>query len=149
MRAKRMSEAIGKQSILVVEDNPLNMLRVHKILSTKDYEVLQATSGEEGLAIAQSERPQLILMDVHLPQMDGYTVTRLLRDDPVTSRIPVIAVTASARDVDRARALEAGCAAFISKPIRLRELLKCVEDNIVPSVAAGREDPHDEISRAA
>jgi two-component system, cell cycle response regulator DivK len=108
--------------ILVVEDNRDNMTLIVDILSSFDYEVLQATDGEQGVEMANVEKPDLILMDLSLPRMDGWTATRFIKANPALKQIPIIALTAHAMVGDRERALEAGCDEYISKPINLPEL---------------------------
>lgn len=108
--------------ILVVEDNKDNMTLISDVLQSLDYTVLQAFDGEEGVIKAQSERPDLILMDLSLPKVDGWTATRQIKADENISEIPVIALTAHAMVGDRQRALDAGCNDYITKPINLKEL---------------------------
>jgi two-component system, cell cycle response regulator DivK len=108
--------------ILVVEDNKDNMTLITDVLSSMDYEVISAKDGEEGLQVAKAEKPDLILMDLSLPRMDGWTATRQLKADTELAHIPVIALTAHAMIGDRERALAAGCDDYISKPINIREL---------------------------
>lgn len=108
--------------ILVVEDNKDNMTLISDVLHSLDYDVLQATDGEQGIRVTSEERPDLILMDLSLPRMDGWTATRTIKADPDLQGIPVIALTAHAMVGDRERALEAGCDDYMSKPINLREL---------------------------
>jgi len=108
--------------ILVVEDNLDNMTLISDVLSSLNYEVIQATDGEQGVKIAGEQKPDLILMDLSLPRMDGWTATRLIKADPDLKEIPIIALTAHAMVGDRERALEAGCNDYVSKPINLREL---------------------------
>jgi len=108
--------------ILVVEDNPDNRILITDILSSLDYEVLVATDGESGVALARSERPDLILMDLSLPKMDGWTAATEIKQDASLAHIPVIALTAHAMVGDREKALKAGCDDYVSKPIDLREL---------------------------
>ncbi len=103
--------------ILVVEDNPANLKLVRDVLKSRGYRVLEATSGEEALDAVKFIRPDLILMDIQLPGMDGLTATRKLKGDPLTRDIPTIALTAHAMKRDEARVLEAGCAGYIPKPI--------------------------------
>jgi CheY-like chemotaxis protein len=113
---------MSKGRILVVEDNPDNMTLITDVLSSLDYDVIQATDGEQGVKIAEAEKPNLILMDLSLPRMDGWTATRIIKANPDIKHIPIIALTAHAMVGDRERALEAGCNDYISKPINLREL---------------------------
>ena len=108
--------------ILVVEDNPDNRILITDVLTSLDYEVIVAVDGEEGVAKAETERPDLILMDLSLPQMDGWTATRKIKEQPELQHIKVIALTAHAMVGDREKALEAGCDDYVSKPIDLREL---------------------------
>jgi CheY-like chemotaxis protein len=108
--------------ILVVEDNRDNMTLISDILSSFDYVVLQAMDGEQGVEMANVEKPDLILMDLSLPRMDGWTATRYIKANPELKHIPIIALTAHAMVGDRERAMEAGCDEYISKPINLPEL---------------------------
>jgi CheY-like chemotaxis protein len=103
--------------ILIVEDNPGNMKLTREILVSRGYRVLEAASGEEALDALKFIHPDLILMDLQLPGMDGLTVTRRLKSDPATRDIPTLALTAHAMPKDLERALEAGCAGTIAKPI--------------------------------
>lgn len=113
---------MSKPRILVVEDNRDNMTLIVDVLLSLDYIVLQAMDGEAGLALAQSEKPDLILMDLSLPKIDGWEATRQIKADPKLNHIPVLALTAHAMVGDRERALEAGCDDYISKPIDLPKL---------------------------
>jgi CheY-like chemotaxis protein len=115
---------MANKRILVVEDNKDNMTLIVDVLSSLDYDVLQAADGQQGVEMAQAEKPDLILMDLSLPRMDGWTATRLLKDDEATKAIPVIALTAHAMIGDRERALEAGCDDYLSKPLDLMELAR-------------------------
>ena len=110
------------KKILIVEDNPQNMRLVEMALSAESYFLLKATNGEEALEIAKKERPDLIIMDVQLPKMSGLEVTRKLREIPEFSRTPIIAITAYAMKGDKEKALDAGCNAYLSKPVRARDL---------------------------
>jgi len=110
------------EKILIVEDNPQNMRLVEMALSAESYFLLEATNGEEALEIAKKERPDLIIMDVQLPKMSGLEVTRKLRGIPEFNRTPIIAITAYAMKGDEEKALDAGCNAYLSKPIRARDL---------------------------
>jgi signal transduction histidine kinase len=106
-------------TVLVVEDNAVNRKLARNVLRSRGYRVLEADTGEEGIEIARRERPQLILMDLQLPGLDGMEATRRLKADPRTSGIPVVALSAHAHGVDEERARAAGCAGYIAKPIRL------------------------------
>jgi CheY-like chemotaxis protein len=110
------------KKILVIEDNPDNRILITDVLSSLDYETVVAVDGEEGVSAAQQEVPDLILMDLSLPKMDGWTATGKIKEDPNLKHIPIIALTAHAMVGDRERALAAGCDDYISKPIDLREL---------------------------
>ena len=109
--------------ILVVEDNRDNMTLIVDILSSLDFEVLEAFDGVEGLEIAEAQKPDLILMDLSLPRMDGWTATTRLKANPELKSIPVIALTAHAMVGDRERAMDAGCDDFLTKPINLSDLV--------------------------
>jgi two-component system cell cycle response regulator DivK len=113
--------------VLLVEDNEMNRDMLSRRLTRKKYEVLTAVDGREGVAIARSESPDLILMDMSLPVMDGWEATRQLKESPDTSSIPVIALTAHAMSGDREKALEAGCDDYDTKPIELPRLLGKME----------------------
>ena len=108
--------------ILVVEDNERNLKLVRDVLQYAGYDVIAASSGEQGVALARERVPDLVLMDLQLPTMDGAEALRILRDDPLTREIPVIAVTAFAMKDDRERALDAGFDSYIEKPISVRAL---------------------------
>ena len=108
--------------ILIVEDNPDNRTLVTDILLAMEFTVIEAIDGQQGVDKAAEERPDLILMDLSLPQMDGWTATRAIKANPDLAHIPIIALTAHAMVGDREKALEAGCDDYISKPIDLREL---------------------------
>jgi two-component system cell cycle response regulator DivK len=112
--------------ILIIEDNAVNRKLVEIILSKAGYAVLPAADAEQGIALARREHPDLVLMDIHLPGMDGLAATRLLRGDPATRGIPILALTALAMKGDEERILAAGCDAYLSKPIRHAALLEAV-----------------------
>ena len=111
-----------KERILIVEDNPIHARLIEMTLRAKGYSLLQATDGEQALAIATRERPDLILMDLNLPKMTGFEVTRKLRQTPGFSQIPIIALTAYAMKGDRERVVESGCDGYLTKPINTRQL---------------------------
>ena len=110
------------KKILIVEDNPQNMRLMKMALSAESYLLLEATDGEEALEVAKRERPDLIIMDVQLPKMSGLEVARRLREIPEFNRTPIVAITAYAMKGDEEKALDAGCNAYLSKPIRARDL---------------------------
>jgi len=116
--------------ILVVEDNPMNMELAVDLLELRGHEVFSATTGQEALEISCREKPDLILMDVQLPGMDGLAVTKKLKENPETSGIPVVALTAHAMKGDEERMLSHGCAGYIPKPIDTREFPRAVEEFI-------------------
>ena len=113
--------------ILLVEDNEMNRDMLSRRLQKKGYDVVMAVDGGAGLAMARSEAPDLILMDMSLPVMDGWTATQEIKKDAATRPIPVIALTAHAMASDRDRALEAGCDDYDTKPIELPRLLGKIE----------------------
>lgn len=106
--------------VLVVEDNTINLELVVALLEQEDCEVLVAETADEALSLAQTAHPDLILMDVQLPGMTGYEATHRLKADPATAPIPVVALTAQAMQGEEARAIEAGCAAYLAKPLDAR-----------------------------
>lgn len=114
-------------TILVVEDNSTNMKLSTFILESADYTVLAATSAEAGLALAREHHPDLVLMDIQLPGMDGLEATALLKADEATRRIPVIALTALAMKGDEERILAAGCNGYIAKPLDYKQFLATVK----------------------
>jgi two-component system cell cycle response regulator DivK len=109
--------------ILLVEDNELNRDMLSRRLIRNGHTVVMAVDGEQGVAMAISEAPDIVLMDMSLPVLDGWAATRKLRNDPVTRAIPVIALTAHAMAGDREKALEAGCNDYDTKPVELPRLL--------------------------
>ena len=113
-------------TVLVVEDNPANMKLATFLLQSAGHAVLSATDAEAGLALARAEKPNLILMDIQLPGMDGLTATVLLKGDVATRAIPVIALTALAMKGDEERIRAAGCDGYIAKPMRYQEFLTTI-----------------------
>jgi two-component system cell cycle response regulator DivK len=113
-------------TVLVIEDNPANMTLVVFLLESAGHRVLSATSAEDGLAIARSAQPDLILMDIHLPGMDGLAATALLKSDVSTKQIPVLALTALAMKGDEERIRAAGCDGYIAKPLEYRSFLDII-----------------------
>ena len=114
--------------ILVVEDNPKNLKLVRDVLQYCGYEVLEATSGEDGVRLAVEESPDLILMDLQLPGIDGVEALRQIRASDRTHRVPVVAVTAFAMDHDREHALDSGFSGYVEKPISVRRLPQQIRD---------------------
>jgi CheY-like chemotaxis protein len=113
--------------ILLVEDDEMNRDMLSRRLMKRDYDVVIATDGQQGVDMARSEGPDIVLMDMSLPVMDGWTATRTLKDDPSTAEIPVIALTAHAMSGDEDKAREAGCDDFDTKPVELKRLLGKIE----------------------
>ncbi len=113
--------------ILLVEDNEMNRDMLSRRLARRGYEVLIAVDGEVGLDLAASDRPDLILMDMSLPVMDGWDATRHLKSQADTKTIPVIALTAHAMESDRQKALDAGCDDYDTKPVELSRLIDKIE----------------------
>ena len=113
--------------VLVVEDNPANMKLTSMLLRSAGHHVLSAVDAETGLRLALDQQPDLILMDIQLPAMDGLAATAILKHDPATSSIPVIALSALAMKVDEERSQTAGCDAYIVKPLRYKELYAVME----------------------
>ncbi len=123
------------KTVLVVEDNDINMKLFHDVLEASGYNVLQAMNGMEGWRMAREHRPDLIVMDIQLPDVSGLEVTKWLKDDESLKSIPVIAVTAFAREGDKEKFLEGGCDAYIDKPISIPNFLQTVERLAKPLVA--------------
>jgi two-component system, cell cycle response regulator DivK len=116
--------------ILLVEDDEMNRDMLSRRLIKRGYDVLIATDGEQGVAMAQREGPAIVLMDMSLPVMDGWAATRALKEDPTTAGIPVIALTAHAMSGDEEKARSAGCDDFDTKPVELQRLLGKIESLI-------------------
>jgi len=124
--------------LLLVEDNEDNRDMLSRRLERKGYPVVCAMDGAEGVAMAQSEKPDLILMDMSLPVLDGWEASRRIKNDPATQRIPIIALTAHAMSGDREKALQAGCDDYDTKPVELPRLLAKIETLLQKS--AGSDD---------
>jgi two-component system, cell cycle response regulator DivK len=114
-------------TILIVEDNEKNMKLARDVLQSRGYATLEAVTGEEGVRLATEKRPDLILMDIQLPGINGIEALRQVRADPACARIPVVAFTASVTPTDRTQISEAGFDDFLSKPINLKEFLETVK----------------------
>jgi two-component system cell cycle response regulator DivK len=114
-------------TVLIIEDNVANMKLASLLLTHARHRVLCAMDAETGLTLARTELPDLILMDIQLPGMDGLTATAILKEDPVTAAIPVIALTAMAMKEDQEKSRSAGCDAYIAKPLRYMELYAAID----------------------
>jgi CheY-like chemotaxis protein len=125
-------------TILVVEDDHLNMKLMRSILALGHYQILEAGEAETGLELAARHHPDLILMDIQLPGLDGLSATRRLKQTPELANIPVIALTGLAMDGDRENALAAGCDDYISKPINTRTFLASISERLAPVEAGAR-----------
>jgi two-component system cell cycle response regulator DivK len=113
--------------ILIIEDNENNMMLVRDVLAFKGYEILEATTGTEGVRLAIERKPDLVLMDIQLPDIDGITALAQIRADPGTREIPVVAVSASVMPDDQQRIAASGFNAFITKPINVKSFVQTVE----------------------
>jgi two-component system, cell cycle response regulator DivK len=118
--------------ILLVEDDEMNRDMLSRRLLKRGYDVVIATDGQQGLDAAGRDRPDIILMDMSLPVVDGWTATRTLKDDPATAGIPIIALTAHAMSGDEEKARSAGCDDFDTKPVELKRLLQKIENLVGP-----------------
>ena len=116
------------EKILIIEDNPLNLELAQDLLELAGYRVLSAPLAETGIEIAMSEIPDLILMDIRLPGMNGLEAIRLLKQDNLTKRIPIVALTANAMPGEEERALQGGSVGYITKPINTRQFASQVAD---------------------
>ena len=116
--------------ILIVEDNDKNLKLVRDVLQVKGYETLEAGTAEDGLELARARAPDLILMDIQLPGMNGIDALKALRAEPATAAIPVVAITASVMQQDRQEIMRAGFNGFIEKPINLRKFLDTVQQAV-------------------
>ncbi len=121
----QVGERMAKK-VLIVEDNELNMKLFHDLLDAQGYETLQTREGLEALSLAREQRPDLILMDIQLPEISGLEVTKWLKADDELSSIPVVAVTAFAMKGDEERIRQGGCEAYISKPISVSGFLETI-----------------------
>jgi len=114
------------KTILVVEDNELNMKLVRGLIKIGKYRMLEAIDAESGIEQIREQRPDLVLMDIQLPGMDGLSATKIIKEDPALKDIPVVALTSYAMQGDEEKALEAGCRGYIAKPIDTRKFLETV-----------------------
>lgn len=115
------------KTVLIVEDNELNMKLFHDLLEARGYRILQSRDGMEALRLAREERPDLILMDIQLPEVSGLEVTKWIKQDEHLRSIPIIAVTAFAMKGDEEKIREGGCEAYIAKPISVANFLETVQ----------------------
>jgi two-component system, cell cycle response regulator DivK len=120
-------ENLKRKRILVVEDNQMGLMLLSQLLKAQGYDILQISESRGAIDLARDNQPDLILMDIGLPDIRGLDVTRLLKQDDQTKTIPIIAVTAFAMPGDEERSLESGCDAYIAKPILMDKLLRTVE----------------------
>jgi len=122
---------MSNKTILNVEDNEYNLKIVRQLLSRTSYRLIEAVDGEQGVATAHNELPDLILMDIQLPKLSGLEATRQLRADPKTAHIPIIVITSFALSGDSEKAKDAGASAYLAKPYSPRELLQMIR-NLAP-----------------
>ena len=117
-----------KKKILVIEDNEDNLRILRDLLTSVNYEVIEAVTGQDGVTAAETQSPELILMDIQLPDFDGYEATRRIKSNSALSSIPIIAVTSYALSGDDVKAFEAGCDAHVTKPFSPRQLLAKIRE---------------------
>lgn len=122
-----MNQQDTKGTILYIEDNADNRTLVRRILNAEDYEFAEAKSAKDALVLLKTARPNLILMDINMPDMDGYTLTAKIKSMPGFERIPILAITANVMRGDREKSLEAGCDGYIQKPLDVDQLVKEIE----------------------
>jgi two-component system, cell cycle response regulator DivK len=122
-------------TVLLVEDNEDNLAVYRTILDHVGYHVIEARDGQEGLARATEDKPDIVLMDISIPKIDGWEVTRRLKSDPETRDIPVVALTAHALDEDREKAFSVGCDGYLAKPVEPRKVVEEVRRFIGPPSA--------------
>jgi two-component system, cell cycle response regulator DivK len=122
-----MASPENKGTILYVEDNPDNRLLVRRILLSEDYSLLEATDALDALNVLKTAQPDLILMDINMPDMDGYTLTAKIKSMPGFERVPILAVTANVMRGDKEKTLEAGCDGYIQKPLDIEQLTREIE----------------------
>jgi len=118
------------KKVLIIEDNENNLYMMRFIITKLGHEVLEARDGGAGVDLAKRERPDLILMDIQLPVLDGYSATRKIREDPAFKEIPIIAVTSYAMVGDKEKAMAAGCTAYVEKPINPESFIKALKEYI-------------------
>ena len=122
-----MTVPLNKGTILYVEDNPDNRTLVRRILLSEDYSLIEATNAYDAIEILKGTRPDLILMDINMPDMDGYTLTTKIKSMSGFERVPILALTANVMRGDKEKTLEAGCDGYIQKPLDIDQLVREVE----------------------
>ena len=122
-----MAQPEVKGTILYVEDNPDNRLLVKRILTAENYKLLEATNAVQAINLLETTTPDLILMDINMPDMDGYTLTTRIRTMPGLERVPILALTANVMRGDKEKTLEAGCDGYIQKPLDVDQLIREIE----------------------
>jgi two-component system, cell cycle response regulator DivK len=122
-----MAQPEVKSTILYVEDNPDNRMLVRRILMAENYKLLEATNAVQAINLLETTTPDLILMDINMPDMDGYTLTTRIRSMPGLERIPILALTANVMRGDKEKTLEAGCDGYIQKPLDVDQLIREIE----------------------
>lgn len=127
-----------KPLILVVEDNELNLRLYYTILQSKGYRVNNARDGVTGVAVVKATLPDLVVMDIQLPKMDGLTATRIIKEEPSTAGIPVVIVTSYAMQEDREKGLQWGCDCYLTKPVNYKEFLEVIDNLLYRSKANNR-----------
>ncbi len=122
---------MANETVLVIEDNEMNMKLARSLLQIGKYSVLEAIDAENGIRLAREHHPDLILMDIQLPGLDGLTATRKIKNDPAVKDITIVALTSYAMQGDEKKAMDAGCAGYIAKPIDTRSFLETVGQFLV------------------
>lgn len=117
--------------VLVVEDNPLNMKLIRSLLQLGDFDMIEAPDAESGIELAKKIKPDLILMDIQLPGMDGLSATQLIKNDPSLNKVPIVAITSYAMHGDEQKAKSAGCSGYIAKPIDTRSFLDTINEYMI------------------
>jgi len=136
-QSRRPDRVKMSKKVLIVEDNELNMKLFHDLLDSQGYQILQTREGMQAMAMARQHMPDLILMDIQLPEISGLEVTKWLKDDEELAHIPIIAVTAFAMKGDEERIRQGGCEAYISKPISVMHFLETVKKHLSQPVTVG------------
>jgi two-component system, cell cycle response regulator DivK len=131
-----MMPSEDKGTILYVEDNPDNRTLVRRVLLAEDYKMLEATNAGEALNVLNDTKPSLILMDINMPDMDGYTLTAKIKSMPGFEHTPILAITANVMRGDREKTLEAGCDGYIQKPVDIDQLVREIDRFIARSANA-------------